>query len=62
MSTIRTPPLDSWGEQQLVRDKARDDTLSLIAAIRAEVQGGEHGGYFVSYRLDRNQPGDELNK
>jgi hypothetical protein len=54
LSVTRTPPLDNWGEQQQVRDKARDDALSLISAIRAEIQGGEHSGYFVSYRLDRD--------
>jgi hypothetical protein len=48
-----TPPLDTWTEQERVRDKARGDALDLISTIRAEVQGREHSGYFVSYRLDR---------
>jgi len=50
----RTPPLDSSVERQKVRDKARADAFSLISAIRAEVQGDELAGYFVSYRLDRS--------
>ena len=54
VTITRTPPLDNWVERQKVRDKARDDALSLISAIRAEVQGDEHAGYFVSYRLDRS--------
>jgi hypothetical protein len=54
VSVTRTPPLDSWVEQRLVRDKAAEDALGLISAIRAEVQGSEHSGYFVSYRLDRD--------
>jgi hypothetical protein len=54
ISVTRTPPLGNWGEQQQVRDKAREDALSLISTIRSEVQGGEHGGYFVSYRLNRD--------
>lgn len=54
ISITRTPPLDSWHEQRQVRDKAHDDALSLIAAIRAEIQGGGHSGYFVTYRLDRD--------
>lgn len=54
LSATRTPPLDNWGEQQKVRDKACDDALSLISAIRAEIQGGEHSGYFISYRLNRD--------
>ena len=54
ISVARTPPLDTWIEQERVRDKACDDALSLISAIRAEIQGSDHSGYFVSYRLDRD--------
>jgi hypothetical protein len=49
-----TPTLDTWIEQSKVRDKARSDALDLISVIRAEVQGRNHSGHFVSYRLDRN--------
>lgn len=53
VSVTRTPPLDNWIEQQKVHDRAREDALGLISAIRGEIQGGEHSGYFVTYRLDR---------
>jgi len=49
-----TPSLATWAEQSKVRDKARGDALDLVSAIRAEVQGANHSGYFVSYRLDRD--------
>jgi hypothetical protein len=54
MSIGTTPSLCTWVEQEKVRDKARDDALDLISSIRAEVQGRNHSGYFVSYRLDRD--------
>jgi hypothetical protein len=54
ISIEATPSLDTWTEQKRVRDKARGDALDLISVIRAEVQGRNHSGYFVSYRLDRD--------
>lgn len=53
VSTTRTPPLTDWSERELIRDKAFTSALDLIHKIRAEVQGGKHGGNFVTYRLDR---------
>jgi hypothetical protein len=53
VSETRTPPLVNWPERKIVRDKAFKSTFDLIHRIRAEVQGGKHGGDFVTYRLDR---------
>jgi hypothetical protein len=55
VSIARTPLLDNWIERERIRDKAHDDSLSLISIIRAEIQGPEHSGYFITYRLDRAQ-------
>lgn len=53
VSITRTPPLADWSERELIRDKAFTSAMDLIHKIRAEVQGGKHGGNFVTYRLDR---------
>jgi hypothetical protein len=51
----RTPPLTDWSTRELIRDKAHKSGLDLVQRIRGEVQGGKHSGYFVTYRLDREQ-------
>jgi hypothetical protein len=53
VSITRTPPLTDWSERKIIRDKAFESAFDLIHKIRAEVQGGKHGGNFVTYRLDR---------
>jgi hypothetical protein len=53
ISTTRTPPLVSWSERKVIRDKAFESALDLIHRIRTEVQGGKHDGNFITYRLDR---------
>jgi hypothetical protein len=52
VSIGRTAPLIDWASREPIRDKAHEDALTLIHAIRAEVQGHEHSGWFVTYRLD----------
>jgi hypothetical protein len=42
--------LDDWAERKEVRDEAHDDALSLISTIRAEIQGPDHRGWFVTMR------------
>jgi hypothetical protein len=51
VSIDRTAPLLDWATREGIRDKAHEDTLTLIHTIRAEVQGPDHSGWFVTYRL-----------
>jgi hypothetical protein len=51
VSTTRTPPLTEWATRASIRDNAQDAALDFIHAIRAEVQGTDHSGWFVTYRL-----------
>jgi hypothetical protein len=53
VSQTKTPPLTDWSAREGIRDKAQGSALDLMHRIRAEVQGRDHGGYFVIYRLDR---------
>jgi hypothetical protein len=53
VSETRTPPLTDWPARESTRDKAHKSGLDLMARIRAEVQGREHSGFFVIFRLDR---------
>ncbi len=48
-----SPPLIDWAAREHLRDKAHEDALDLIHTIRAEIQGGDHSGWFVTYRLSR---------
>jgi hypothetical protein len=52
VSIGRTAPLLDWAAREAIRDKAHEDALTLIHAIRTEVQGPDHSGWFVTYRLD----------
>jgi hypothetical protein len=52
VSIRRTAPLLDWAMREAIRDKAHEDALTLIHTIRAEVQGPDHSGWFVTYRLD----------
>lgn len=51
VSIDRTASLLDWAMREGIRDKAHEDTLMLIHTIRAEVQGSDHSGWFVTYRL-----------
>lgn len=51
VSITHTPPLAEWAIRASTREKARDAALDFIHAIRAEVQGTEHSGWFVTYRI-----------
>jgi hypothetical protein len=51
VSIGRTAPLLDWTMREGIRDKAHEDALTLIHTIRAEVQGPDHSGWFVTYRL-----------
>lgn len=51
VSITRTSLLIDWAARGPIRDKAHEDALHFIHAIRAEVQGRDHSGYFVTYRL-----------
>jgi len=51
VSIAGTDPLIEWATREPIRDKAHEDTLGLIHAIRSEVQGPERSGWFVTYRL-----------
>lgn len=53
VSVTRTSPLIDWPARENIRDKAHQSSLDLMGRIRAEVQGREHSGFFVTYRLDR---------
>lgn len=53
VSITTTPRLIDWATREPLRDKAHDDALDFIHTIRAEVQGGDHSGWFVTYRLSR---------
>ena len=53
VSFTRSSPLRDWSTRGQMRDQAHEATLDLVATIRAEVQGADHSGYFVTYRLDR---------
>ncbi len=53
VSITRSPPLRDWPTRGQMRDDAHEAVLDLVARIRAEVQGADHSGYFVTYRLDR---------
>ena len=53
VSITRTPPLTDWPARERILKKAHESGLELIHRIRGEVQGREHSGYFVTYRLDR---------
>jgi hypothetical protein len=41
-----------WSDREAARDRAVDDTIDLIAMVRAELQGATSRGYFVIWRLD----------
>ena len=48
--------LPDWPAQRAVRDEAVQKALDLAHVIRAEAQGRQHSGYFVTYRMDRTEP------
>ena len=54
VSVTRSVPLRNWSTRARMRDDAHEAALYLVAAIRAEVQGAGHSGYFITYRLDRD--------
>lgn len=41
-----------WADRAAARDRAMDDTIDLIAMVRAELQGAKSRGYFIIWRLD----------
>lgn len=51
VSITRTPQLTDWAIRASIRDRAHDAALDFIHTIRAEVQGPDHSGWFVTYRL-----------
>jgi hypothetical protein len=51
VSISRTPPLIDWATREPIRDKAHEAALDFIHAVRDEVQGPDHSGWFVTYRL-----------
>jgi hypothetical protein len=53
VSITSTPPLIDWETREPIREKARKDALRFIHTIRAEVQGPDHSGWFVTYHLSR---------
>ena len=41
-----------WAARAEARDALKDDTIDLIARVRAESQGATSRGYFIIWRLD----------
>lgn len=53
VTTTSLPNLLDGDARAQLRDRATSMALDLAHAIRADVQGREHGGYFVTFRMSR---------